>query len=236
MTPHRPFLRRLAVVLADHAVRIMPPRRLPWAEAMRNELSHIDSDRLALRWAAGSVAASYLEKIRGSLAIQRPGVRWLLALLLVWQAFGQFFAPALTLAYRLNRLGIATALGRFTPGDAYGRFIPLMDATPTWLLAIWMAAGLTCLASAWQILRNRSSAWWLFATACAAELLGQGIAHTLPAYQAAYAAAFTFPSWRLVRDGLIPAAQVLLPVLALAALWVHRCSVSTNRTGPCAKG
>ena len=51
--------RKIALVLAEHALQIMPRTRSPWAEAMRRELDYIEDDRAALRWAIGSVAASY---------------------------------------------------------------------------------------------------------------------------------------------------------------------------------
>ena len=52
-------LRMIAVVLAEHASRVMPRMRSPWADAMRRELDYIEDDRAALRWAIGAVGASY---------------------------------------------------------------------------------------------------------------------------------------------------------------------------------
>jgi hypothetical protein len=51
--------RRIAVVLATHASKVLPRARSRWAEAMRGELDYIDDDRAALRWAIGCVTASY---------------------------------------------------------------------------------------------------------------------------------------------------------------------------------
>jgi hypothetical protein len=41
---------------------MLPPERLIWAQAMSNELDHIEGDFEALRWAAGCVVASYMER------------------------------------------------------------------------------------------------------------------------------------------------------------------------------
>ena len=45
-----------------HAVSVLPPSRSTWAEAMNNEFQHVADDLEALRWAAGCVIASYLER------------------------------------------------------------------------------------------------------------------------------------------------------------------------------
>jgi hypothetical protein len=58
--------RRIAVVLAGHASKVLPRARSassPWAEAMRRELDYIDDDRAALRWAIGCVTASYAAQL-----------------------------------------------------------------------------------------------------------------------------------------------------------------------------
>jgi hypothetical protein len=44
------------------AAPVLPPARSIWAEAMRNELEHIDGDFEALKWAAGCVLAGYVER------------------------------------------------------------------------------------------------------------------------------------------------------------------------------
>jgi hypothetical protein len=55
------LLRRLALRLMQHVAHVLPASRQEWAEAMRNELEHIDGDLGAVRWAAGCVVASYVE-------------------------------------------------------------------------------------------------------------------------------------------------------------------------------
>ena len=51
--------RRLAVMLAEHASKVMPCARSPWTEAMRRELDYIEDERAVLYWAIGCVTASY---------------------------------------------------------------------------------------------------------------------------------------------------------------------------------
>lgn len=58
------LLRRIAVALVHHAGAILPPSRSSWAEAMKSELHHIEGNVAAVRWAAGCVLASYVEKRR----------------------------------------------------------------------------------------------------------------------------------------------------------------------------
>jgi len=56
------LLRRLASALMKHALRILPPARASWGDAMKHELHHIEGDLEALRWATGCVIASYIER------------------------------------------------------------------------------------------------------------------------------------------------------------------------------
>jgi hypothetical protein len=55
--------RRLALLLAQHAVNAMPGARAPWARAMRCELDHIADDAAAFRWALGCVLATYQARL-----------------------------------------------------------------------------------------------------------------------------------------------------------------------------
>jgi hypothetical protein len=64
MNQPRSISRRVAGRLAAHAQRVMPAHRSDWARALRSELEYLDSDAAALRWAAGAVVASYLERAR----------------------------------------------------------------------------------------------------------------------------------------------------------------------------
>ena len=53
------FLDRLVAWLLRHAMRVMPPARSTWAEAMRCEFEYIKDQPGALTWVIGYVVASY---------------------------------------------------------------------------------------------------------------------------------------------------------------------------------
>ena len=163
MSARASLLRQCALALVAHAARVLPASRSPWAEAMRNEVHHIEGDGKAFRWAAGCVLAGYVERSRVSALLRTWQARGLLSLLILTQALSFLFATALTAAYRLRSLRLAAFLGGFTPGDDYRRFIPLMEATPFWLHALWVAASVSFLVSAWLLLKNRPAAFSAFA-------------------------------------------------------------------------
>jgi pimeloyl-ACP methyl ester carboxylesterase len=94
--------RHLAIRLAQHASRVFPGAG-PWAEAMRHELDYIDDDAAALRWAMGSLLASYRARLMQRRRLgARPGFRYLgaggalmltIGLALMGQASGQPLRP-----------------------------------------------------------------------------------------------------------------------------------------------
>ena len=88
MTETPSTLRRLANVLVSHAGRAMPPARRGWADAMAGEVSHVDNDRRALRWALGCVLAAHGEWIRELHMMDLLIVRVVVALLILFKAFG----------------------------------------------------------------------------------------------------------------------------------------------------
>ena len=144
--------------------------------------------------------------------------RMVLMLLIAGQVLSMLFATVLTVAYRLHLLGIASFLGRFTPGYDYHRFIPLMDATPRWLHGLWIAASVLFAVSAWQLLRNSRQAFPLFAAAWVLGAIGNFVSDRMPI---AYRQVFLFPGYSFRRDYLIPAVAALVPVLVAAALWAN---------------
>jgi hypothetical protein len=222
MTARASRLRRVASALMAHAADVLPPARSPWADAMRHELHHIESDLEALTWAAGCVLASYVERSRVMDIVQTWYVRGPLALLIVGQVLSMLFATVLTVAYRGNHLRVAAFLGGFTPGDDYRRFIPLMDATPWWIHGLWVAASALFFVSGWQLLRNRAAAFPLFAAAWVVGAIGNMISQSMPVYREV----FSFPAPLFTRDYVVPAVSALVPVLIAVALWAHgRCSL-----------
>ncbi len=46
----------------QHTANVLPKSRSDWAQAMTNELEHVEGDFAALRWATGCVLASYIER------------------------------------------------------------------------------------------------------------------------------------------------------------------------------
>ena len=136
------------------------------------------------------------------------------------------FATVFTIAYRLHDLDAAAFLGPITPGDDYRRFIPLMDATPWWLHALWVTAAVLLVASAVELLRKRRAAFLLFAVAWISGAAGNLISQSLPAYRAA----FSFSAPLFLRDYFIPAVTALVPVFLALALWAHsRCAFADGR-------
>lgn len=226
--------RRIAIALAAHAKRVMPHHRTDWANAMQNELPHIQPDAAALRWTLGALFAAYLE--RASTLCSAPAIRILLAFPIAFQAFGAIFAPSLILAYHLNNATVLGFFGGLTPGDDYHRFIPLLANSPAWYVALGFISGLLFLAAALQLLRHHRSAFPLFTLALAAELLGEALVRLIPGYAEAVHQVFTFTDPNFRRDVLIPAATNLLPFLLALALWLaHRngrfsSSLSTQST------
>lgn len=57
-------LKQIALALMAHACRVLPNSRSEWGKAMTHELDHIESGWVALRWSAGCVIASYVERGR----------------------------------------------------------------------------------------------------------------------------------------------------------------------------
>lgn len=228
MSTRASLLRRFAAALMAHAAGILPPARARWAEAMTHELDHIDGDLEALTWAAGCVLASYVERTRVMNVLHTWYARGLLALLIATQVLSMLFATVLTLAFRLHHLGVAAFLGGLTPGDDYRRFIPLMDATPWWNHGLWVAASGLFFASAWQLLRDRPSAFPFFGAAWILGAAGNMISGVTPEYREV----FSYPEPLFTRDYLVPAVAALVPVFIAAALWAHgRCSLPAGEIG-----
>lgn len=225
MNPYPSFLRRTALALMAHAAHVLPSSRSSWAEAMKHEVHHIDGDLDALSWAVGCVLASYVERSRVMNAIDMWYARAFLALLIGGEVLNMLFATVLSAAYRFHYLGVAGFLGGFTPGDDYRRFIPLMNATPWWMHGLWVAAGVLFFVAAVQLLRNRRSAFPLFAAAWVLGAVGNLISQSMPVYKEVFS--FSAPLFK--RDYLIPAATALVPVFIAIALWAHgRCSLANG--------
>ena len=132
--------RWLALQLAEQAARMVPFQQRHWTAAMRNELDYVADDRQALAWAAGCLRATLMERLRAVYVPDTRVIRLLMILPLAILVFSDVFATALTAAYRMGALGVASVLGGLTPGDDYRRLIPLMENVPLWLHGLWISA------------------------------------------------------------------------------------------------
>ena len=171
--------RRIAQDLLHHAARVMPQSELQWGGAMQNELEAIEDDGDALAWAIGCIQAGYWE--RSNAMIQSWYARAALALLIALLALREFFAPLLIFAWRMQYLGLAHFLGLRTAGDDYRRLVPVMEATPSWLPVLWVAAGLLYLAALWRMLRKANGSAALFFLGFGLELAGLWAVQSLQA-------------------------------------------------------
>ncbi len=207
-------MRRIAFALIEHAARILPAARAPWAEAMRHEIHHIEKDRKALTWAIGCVFASYVESVR-VLRISNPGSgRVLLASWVGCEALYMLCTTILTLAWQLNDFKHPGLLRTWTAYENYRQYIPLMEAIPWWLHALWVATAVLLLATAMQILRKRRAAYSVFASAWLLGSVSDLIAQSLPAYRAAR----SFQSPMPVHEYVTSIVTALVPVLTALAL------------------
>jgi len=87
MTKRPSLPRRIALVLLEHAARVLPSARRTWATAMRNELPQIENDREALAWAGGCLVAGYVERAK-AIARNRQWMKIALAAFLTIAAIG----------------------------------------------------------------------------------------------------------------------------------------------------
>lgn len=175
------LMRRIALALMRHAAHIMPAARADWSAAMEGELQDIENDGVALRWALGCVIAGYREWVNDMVMLRTWYARSALACLIVLLALREFFAPLLIFAYRMQYLGLAHFLGLRTAGDNYRRLIPIMDATPSWLVALWVAAGLLYLVALWQMLRRTGASYVPFFLGFGLEVAGMFVVRELEA-------------------------------------------------------
>jgi hypothetical protein len=152
--------------------------------------------------------------------------RWTLALLVTFQALLSFFRLLLPLSYRLGLTDITSGLGQFTQGHDYRRFIPLVEAMPIGLLGLSTISGVLYLWAAWLLLRQRATSFLAFAAALAISLVSWSIVTRIPAYHQV----FSSPASNWQRDYLMPAAQLVLPLLMMVVLWqvLRRRTVAAN--------
>jgi hypothetical protein len=114
--------------------------------------------------------------------MKAPVSRTLLFVLIAYGAFSSFFDAGLVLSYRLHFLNVAKALGAFTPGDDYRRFIPAFDAVPYWALWVSPVTGALYLAAVWPLLRGARALFPIFSAAVAVDLIHYSVLRCLTSY------------------------------------------------------
>jgi len=116
--------------------------------------------------------------------------RWVLTILIAFQAGLSFFGLVLPLSYRLG-----------LTANEYRRLIPLVEAMPAGLLGLSAISGVLYLTAAWLLLRRRATSFLAFAAALAISLIHWSIATRIPAY---------YP---------YPTSQLVLPPFMMGMLW-----------------
>jgi hypothetical protein len=149
-------------------------------------------------------------------------VRLMAGVLLAFLAFNEFFATALTIAYRMHAGGAAERLGRLTPGDDYRRLIPLMDAVPLWLHGLWVLAGILYLVAMAGLGRR---AGWAHIPVLAAVSV-EGVAHVLGRPIVAATGVVVNPHPSAMATAVIP---YVLPLLLALMLWRTGRSTRASR-------
>jgi len=100
--------RRLARRLMRHAANVLPESCSVWAQAMTNELEHIESDFNAARWATGCVLASYVERGGRKMNLDTNSFTGLVRK-------PSAFVPVAMSLTALGVIGVAAMLGRLVP-------------------------------------------------------------------------------------------------------------------------
>jgi len=158
MTAPTSCTRTLAKVLVRHAGKALPVslrERQDWSAAMQRELDAIARDREALLWACGCLFASYSERIRAMNVVDAIAVRAILIFFIGLEVMSNLFATIATIAYKTGHLGFVGAMGGQMPGDDYRPFVPLMNAIPWWIHALWVCAALLYVVSAGLLVTQR---------------------------------------------------------------------------------
>lgn len=212
--------RRCEQTFVGWAVPILPRVQSAWGKAMGREIDYIASDGEAFAWLLGVLRMAVVARTETHLRTRSVDIT--LALLALVQALSMVFASVLIVALRAHRLSLIRLLGGRLPGDDYRRFVPLLDATPVWQLALWGLVGITLLIGAWRLLGRRDHAFALCAAAVVLLYVSAGGGwfdrQWHPALAAAYARAFHFTRPNYRRDVPLPAAAQMLTFGLLAAL------------------
>jgi hypothetical protein len=124
---------------------------------MSNEMAYVSSDREALQWAIGCVVAAHITRVR-QLGVAALTVRAAGAALALFFAFDVILPSLVTAVYSVGALGHVGFLAGLVPGDDLGRLVPLVQAIPTWLHLLLVAAAASYAAAAGALFGRSSAA------------------------------------------------------------------------------
>jgi hypothetical protein len=161
--PLHAYMQRISSSLAEHAVTVMPAARREWARAMRAELASLDVGIERIRWSLGCLRAAYSERVRSFTALDRLGMRILIALLSLNEAHVLIWSAKLAWVSRTNPNWAARYLG--------SAGIQVYAAIPTLLIGLSaISAALYAVAAAYLV-RHRRNAVPYYAAAVGTELV-----------------------------------------------------------------
>lgn len=146
--------RSLADTLAQLTVRVAPPQRKLWMQAMAAELGSIDRGLEALRWAGGCLYTGLLMYCREAAFLSQRWVRWGIALWAGYQAEDNLGTALAVVSYKQPGLGL-TPLARWYAGDDYRVIYPILEAVSSWEVVFGVIAAALYLFAGAQLLRQR---------------------------------------------------------------------------------
>jgi hypothetical protein len=103
----------------------------------------------------------------------------LLALLAALAALWELYPLCMTVGYKLHLL---SATG------AEAKYVPLMQATQWWQIAIWVAVTVLFAVTAWRLFRD-AKALMVYAATFLLQLIGWWLFHNMPVYRQTFSAA-----------------------------------------------
>jgi hypothetical protein len=172
MTDRRSFTWRVALALAAHAAKVLPPERREWSQAMIAEVDHLPSADAAINWAIGCVFAGYIERMRTMNHPIGHVARWVLSLEMlicfmpvtvlfvgvilgamrgVWSTSTSLLYASATL---IGPIGLVISVKSLVLRQTIGR----MTSATLCLLAAWTFASYLALVLSNQ--SSRPSGWW----------------------------------------------------------------------------
>jgi hypothetical protein len=182
MTRKLTWQRLLALKLLEQGVLVLPPQRVSWAAAMRNEIAHIDDDREALRWALGSLRACLIERLRALRTYRMFSARAIGILWMVLFTVSSAYNLIIALAARLRFERAVSALGWWMKDFQFDRYVRFANAIPIGLFALLSAVVLLFAASLNLNLRHRPLGFATFCCAIALSSVAWLYQLSIPAY------------------------------------------------------